>query len=167
MLKILLSYSLSSFFFGLFGVNWDAVDRRIDRDYPGISFVSTDSLLQRFAEPDSLPVIIDVREAEEFSVSRLQGALNIETAEEVAAQIAATDTPIIVYCSVGYRSAGVAAELEALGYTSVLNLRHSIFEWADRGYPMENGRGNTEKVHPFNTAWGSLVNSDLHAYEAE
>lgn len=167
MLKTLLSYSVSSFFFGLFGVNWDAIDRRIEREFPNVSTVSTSSLHQQLQQPASLPVIIDVREAEEYSVSHLQTALNIMTGEDVARQVPDRDTPIIVYCSVGYRSAGVAAKLEELGYTRVSNLRHSIFEWASKGYPMESGAGDTDKVHPFNTAWGSLVDQELRAYSPD
>jgi len=167
MLKLVLTYSLSSFFFGLFGVSWDAIDRKIDREYPQIPFITSDSLQQKLQESAPQLVIIDVREAEEFAVSHLETALNIQTGDGVAEQIDAKDTPIVVYCSVGYRSAGVAARLQELGYSNVSNLRHSIFNWAERGYPLANKLGSTDKIHPFNTAWGSLVDSDLHAYEPE
>jgi hypothetical protein len=60
----------------------------------------------------------------------------------------------------------VADELKTLGYTNVRNLHHSIFAWADQGLPMVNAGGRTEKVHPFNRAWGRLVNRELHDYDA-
>jgi 3-mercaptopyruvate sulfurtransferase SseA len=70
----------------------------------------------------------------------------------------------VVYCSVGYRSAIVAAQLQALGYSNVLNLRHSIFEWAEKGYPLLNEAGDTNKVHPYNRAWGALIDASYHFY---
>lgn len=167
MLKVLLSYSLSSFFLGLFGVNWDAIDQKIEKEYPGVTAINSAELQTQLSGPGQSPVLIDVREPEEFRVSHLDNALNIPSAKAVAAEIPDKETPIVVYCSVGYRSAGVAAELEQLGYTRVRNLQHSIFAWAESGLPLRNGQGPTNKVHPYNRTWGSLVNADLHAYEPE
>jgi rhodanese-related sulfurtransferase len=109
-----------------------------------------------------------VRESDEFRVSRLDDALNLESADAISDLIAqrglSKDTEIIVYCSVGYRSASVAADLQARGFTKVLNLEHSLFEWANKGYPMTSASGSTDKVHPFNKAWSVLVDDSLHAY---
>ncbi len=172
MVNFLISASISSAFFGLFGVNWESVDEKIEREFPGVEYVSTDELLGRYGGSDTgLPIIIDVREVEEFQISHLQNAINLETGDSVSRLVENSglnkDTPIIVYCSVGYRSAAVASELEQLGYTQVLNLRHSIFEWANKGYPMINTVGDTDKVHPFNKAWSVLVDESLHAYPAK
>ena len=49
----------------------------------------------------------------------------------------ARDTPIVVYCSVGYRSARVARWLGRQGFTNVRNLDGSLFAWANEGRPME------------------------------
>lgn len=168
MIKFIITASVSSFFFGLFGINWDAIDSKIDLEFPDIAFVSADQLSRQYIIRNSdMPVIIDVRAAEEFQVSHLPDALNIETGELISQLITDKNSPIVVYCSVGYRSAGVAAELERLGYTRVLNLRHSIFEWASKGHPMLNATGETEKVHPFNRIWGVLVDRSLHVYSLE
>ncbi len=169
MLKLIAAASLSSFFFGLFGVSWESVDEKIDREYPRVQTVSTEALLTRYGESrEVLPIIIDVRESEEFRISHLNDALNLQNADSISELIAqrglGKDTEIIVYCSVGYRSAGVAADLQERGYTRVLNLEHSLFEWANKGYPMINATGQTDKVHPFNKAWSVLVNESLHAY---
>ena len=50
--------------------------------------------------------------------------------------------PVVVYCSVGYRSDQIAAKLIKLGYTNVHNLYGGIFDWVNTGYPVfnENGR---------------------------
>ena len=61
MLKLVLGYSLSSFLFGLFGVDWEAVDERIEEEFPDTNFISTEELVLRF-ESSALPIIIDVRQ---------------------------------------------------------------------------------------------------------
>lgn len=165
MIKFILAASISSFLSGLFGVSWDSVDEKIDREYPGIDFISTAELhLKTQDESAELPVLIDVRRADEYLISHLAGAVNLETGAAIAELVADRDAAIVVYCSVGYRSAGVAAELEELGYSNVVNLRHSLFEWANNDYPMVDAVGTTEKVHPFNRVWGVLVEKSRHLY---
>lgn len=166
MIKLIAAASISSFIFGLFGVDWESVDKKIDQEFPNIEFVSTAALVQEYQSGDSaFPLIIDVREQEEFQVSHLQDALNLKTGASISQLYPDKDAAIVVYCSVGYRSAGVAEELQQLGYTNVLNLRHSIFEWANKGYRMVNGAGETEKAHPFNSAWGALLDKPLRSYK--
>lgn len=157
---------MSSFFFGLFGVDWEAVDEKIEKLYPAVSSISTDELAQEI-QSASPPIVIDVREPAEFAVSHLSAAKNLETSVDIAARFLDKQAPIVVYCSVGYRSAAVAAELELMGYSNVRNLHRSIFEWAEKGYQLRNANGVTAKIHPYNLAWGALVSEDLHAYSPE
>ena len=140
---------------GLFGVDWQTVDRKIARAFPAVEFVCTESLLFE-VQLRVAPTIVDVRLTEEYDVSHIPRAHNLQSAEAIAAAFPDYAEPIVVYCSVGYRSAAVAEELASVGYTSVKNLRHSIFEWAERGYGLENAAGSTAKVHPYNRAWGAL-----------
>ncbi len=164
----IISASISSFILGFFGVSWDDVDRKIEEEFPAVEFISVDALQSQFlTRPQQLPLIIDVREAGEFAVSHLTDAINLESGAEISNLVSDKNRPIVVYCSVGYRSAAVAAELEALGYSSVRNLRHSLFEWADKGLPMENLQGQTKLVHPYNRVWGSLVSTELHSYSPQ
>jgi rhodanese-related sulfurtransferase len=168
MIKLIVAASLSSFLFGLFGVDWETVDRKIEDEYPDVSMISSDQLLLRIgAASDERPLLIDVREADEFNVSHLPGALHLQTGQAIAELVRDTEAPIVVYCSVGYRSAGVADELQALGYSNVLNLQHSIFEWANRDLPLLNGAGETDLVHPFNRAWGTLLDESLRSFTPE
>ena len=69
-----------------------------------------------------------------------------------------------MYCSVGYRSVSIAADIIERGFIQVLNLKHSLFEWANKGYPMTSESGGTDKIHSFNTAWGVLICESLRAY---
>lgn len=163
MLKVLVDMSLSSLFVGLFGADWQAVDREIARAFPAVEFVSTNNLLSE-QQLGVKPTIIDVRLPEEYDVSHIPEAHNLQSAEAIAAAFPDYAKPLVVYCSIGYRSAAVVEELASLGYQNVKNLRHSIFEWAERGYDLENAAGSTSKVHPYNRAWGALVSEELHAY---
>ena len=162
------SASLFILLFSLFGIDWETVDEKIANDFPDIEFISTDELYGLYKKADvEIPVIVDVRAESEFKVGHLQDALNLETAKEIAGLISDKDAAIVVYCSVGYRSAGVAEELMKMAYTNVRNLRHSVFEWANKDYPLSNAYGDTNKVHPFNRRWGKLLDDSMHQYQLE
>lgn len=166
MMKLLIAASLSSFLAGLFGVNWEDVDSKIAEEYPTVAVISANELLEEISSNTSSSLLLfDVRAPEEFAVSHLAAARNFVSSEEIAAVVQDKTAPIVVYCSVGYRSAGVAAQLQQLGYNNVRNLHHSLFEWANSGYPMVNARGATPLVHPFNRAWGALVAEPLRSYQ--
>lgn len=156
----------ASLFLELFGVNWKAIDERISREFPQVQHVTIAQLQDQLATGSAAqPLIVDVREAEEFAVSHLHDAVNLQTAAAIADQLDDPNRPVVVYCSVGYRSAAVASELQAMGFENVRNLQHSIFAWANQGLPMENAGGETSKVHPYNRIWGSLVEPDLRQYQ--
>lgn len=152
-------------------VGWTAVDRLIARDFPDTPTVSTDALAERLAS-DAPPVLVDVRETEEYAVSHLPGALHLppdalETADALPPEIAALDrdTPIVAYCSVGYRSAGMTARLREAGFTHVENLDGSIFRWANEGRPVVRDGEAVRDVHPYDRAWGVLLRRELRATE--
>ena len=95
MLKTSLITGLATMLLGFFGISWGGVDRKIDREFPEVRFISSAELVQqqRAAAP---PVIIDVRERDEFAVSHLQDSLNLETGQSIAEQFPDKDTPIVV-----------------------------------------------------------------------
>ena len=105
----------------------------------------------------TMPVLLDVRTAAEFDVSRLAGATRVEP--DAATVALPKNTPIVTYCSVGYRSAKFAQRLQEAGFTDVRNLEGSIFQWANEGRAIEPAG----KVHPYNKKWGSLLNAPLRA----
>ena len=170
MIKLLFAASIASLLLNLFGVSWDSVENKITGEFPDVSHISTDEVLRMYDKADEnssnheLPVIIDVREGDEFAVSHLSRAINWTTLGAITDHISDRNTPIIVYCSVGYRSARMVNKLQQRGFTNVHNLKGSIFEWANKGYPLVTQAGTTDKVHPFNRAWGSLVSKSLHRY---
>ena len=70
-------------------------------------------------------VIIDVRTPEEFAAGHVDGALNIPY-EQIVGGVRSIrnlqkDSPILVYCRSGRRSAIARASLEQQGYTRVMD----------------------------------------------
>mgnify|MGYP002877832275 CR=1 FL=1 len=95
MLKVLVGMSLSSFFMGLFVVDWQTVDRKIVRAFPAVEFVSTESHLAE-AQLNVEPTIIDVRLSEEYGVSHIPMAHNLQSAGAIAAALPDYAEPIVV-----------------------------------------------------------------------
>ena len=112
----------------------------------------------------SRAVILDVREKNEFEVSRLKNAIwvgynNFEISKINSISI---EQEIIVYCSVGYRSSEIGVELTVSGFKNVKNLYGGIFKWANEGRPLYNDSTQTIEIHAFNNEWGRfLTNPDL------
>jgi hypothetical protein len=70
------------------------------------------------------------------------------------------DQPILVYCSIGFRSEKIARKLRKKGFKNVSNLYGSIFEWVNRGYPVVDSVGQpTPKIHTYNKSWGQWVDN--------
>ena len=105
-------------------------------------------------------VLLDIRELEEYSISHIPGAIyfGYDNPKYEVLDDLPKDTPIIVYCSIGYRSEKMGEKLLKRGYTNVQNLYGSIFEWANCGYllvdPMEQA---TQNIHTYNKRWSKWV----------
>lgn len=116
--------------------------------------------VQEIAETYKDYVLLDAREIEEYNTSHIPGAIHIgyDDFELSSVTDIAKDAPIIVYCSIGYRSGKVTQKLRKAGYNNSYNLFGSIFEWANCNLPLEDFRGNTtETVHTYNKKWSQWV----------
>ncbi len=107
-------------------------------------------------------ILLDVRELEEYETSHIPGALYIgyENPDWSVLDNIPQDAKVITYCSIGYRSEKLGEMLQEKGYSSVFNLYGSIFEWANRGLPLENQDGdNTHQIHTYNKKWSQWVSN--------
>ena len=148
------------------------VEAAIRAQYPEVPTVSTRELAARLGDPVNAPLVLDARQPAEFAVSHLPGARRIDPdagAQELRAALAGVpgEREIVVYCSVGYRSAGVAERLREAGFTRVSNLEGSIFRWAGEGRPLARGDEPADVVHPYNSVWGRLLAPERRAFVAE
>jgi molybdopterin/thiamine biosynthesis adenylyltransferase/rhodanese-related sulfurtransferase len=89
-------------------------------------------------------VVIDVREAEEWSTGHVPGARHVPKSYlESRIENAAPDRSahVILYCQSGNRSAWAARTLiDDLGYENVESMTGGITLWKDRGYEVEQPR---------------------------
>jgi rhodanese-related sulfurtransferase len=105
-------------------------------------------------------LILDAREPEEYAVSHLPGAKNcgFKKFDPKWLDGISKNQPIVVYCSIGYRSEKIARKVRRMGFTRVSNLYGSIFEWTNRGYPLvDMAEKPTSRLHTFNRNWGRWV----------
>lgn len=136
------------------GLNWIDVNAEIQNKFPTVERISVKQLNSKKRED---VILIDVRKKEEFNISHIPGAVHLEDPFDIAELASTSDKELIVYCSVGYRSAAVVHELINLGIDNAKNLEGSIFEWANDGLPLVNKNGSTRQVHPYDDYWGQLL----------
>lgn len=131
--------------------------------YPDVRAIGA-SDLHALLEGPAPPTLLDARSEEEIAVSRIEGARRIDPAGGDLEGVA-LERPIVVYCSVGWRSASVAAELSRRGARDVRNLEDGIFGWANEQRPVYRGERAVREVHPYDRIWASFLRDDLEAYE--
>ncbi|HTE66741.1 MAG TPA: rhodanese-like domain-containing protein, partial [Candidatus Binatia bacterium] len=72
--------------------------------------------------------ILDVREPVEWNAGHIPGATLLPLADvpdRIAEVVPQLDTPLLVLCAVGARSARAAAYLAGIGYTDIVNMHAS------------------------------------------
>jgi phage shock protein E len=90
-----------------------------------------------------LPLIVDVREEEEFFSGHIKGAKNVSrgSLEEMVSQIAPDrSSSILVYCAAGNRGALAADSLQKMGYQNVFSLKGGLSGWLEAGGLVETRR---------------------------
>jgi rhodanese-related sulfurtransferase len=105
-------------------------------------------------------IFLDARELPEYRVSHLPFARHIGYDDFKATSLLdiPKNKPLILYCTVGYRSEKMGEKLQALGYTKVYNLYGSIFQWVNEGNKVVDMTGKeTEKVHTYNRSWSKWL----------
>jgi rhodanese-related sulfurtransferase len=143
---------------------WPWVNRWVQRAFPGVPTLTTQSLANWLSDrKEPLPILLDVRQGDEFAVSHLPGATWVPNLEAALALALDPHQPIVAYCSVGYRSARLVSQLRQAGYSKGYNLAGSIFQWANEGRSLVSQGQPRLAVHPFNALWGRLLKPDLRA----
>ena len=138
--------------------------------FPEVKQLSTAELAVWLADTNRVPpLLLDVRAEAEFAVSHLPGARRVEP-KATSAELLPTlpkGRPVVVYCSVGYRSSELATRLLRAGQTNVVNLEGSIFQWANEGRALEAAAKPVTRVHPYNEKFGRLLKAELRASPAK
>jgi rhodanese-related sulfurtransferase len=83
--------------------------------------------------------LIDVREGEEWARGRLPRARHLCKGiieRDVESVVPDPDTPIVLYCGGGYRSALAADALQRMGYRRVASMAGGWRDWTAAGLPV-------------------------------
>lgn len=146
---------------------WSSVSERIAKDHPQVKAIELDELRKWLEAPGrEQPLLVDTRSADEYAVSHLPGALHAETPEAVQRLMQRhPGRAVVLYCSVGVRSARVADVLRSQVDATVLNFEGSIFTWANRGLAVEHEGRPVDRVHPFDARWGKLLDRGRWSHE--
>jgi rhodanese-related sulfurtransferase len=134
--------------------------------FPKVPQISTTNLATWLADPARpQPQLLDVREPAEYAVSHLAGAIQVSPDSSAAKVLARINPhrPVVVYCSVGYRSSQMAQRLQRAGFTNVMNLEGSIFAWANEGHPFVADGHPATLVHPYDRKFGQMLKPSLRA----
>lgn len=105
------------------------------------------------------PLMIDARPSEQFVVSHIDGAVNIDPATPDLSPLVnvSRDLPVVVYDGPGVMGAAMVVALQNAEFTRVSNLDGGLFHWANEGFPVVTGSGPVTRVHPINGWWGRLL----------
>ena len=90
------------------------------------------------------PVIVDVREEEEFLLGHIGGAKRISPdslEKSIRDVVPDLSTPIVVYCATGDRCASVANRLQGMGYQDISTLKGGLQGWLEAGGLVERLAG--------------------------
>jgi rhodanese-related sulfurtransferase len=96
---------------------------------------------ERFDRGEKLQ-FVDVREDHEFAQDHATGARHIGRGvleRDVETLIPDRETPIVLYCGGGFRSALAADNLRKMGYRNVVSMDGGIRAWREAGYPIARG----------------------------
>jgi rhodanese-related sulfurtransferase len=84
-------------------------------------------------------LLIDVREESEYAADHLPGAVHLGKGiieRDVEARVPDQNTPLVLYCGGGFRSALAADNLQKMGYTQVLSMDGGIRGWREKGFSL-------------------------------
>ena len=109
-------------------------------------------------------LLLDARELEEYETSHIKGAkyIGYDKPDYTVLSDVEDDQPIILYCSIGYRSEKIGEQLKERGFTEVYNLYGSIFEWVNQDKPIVDESGEeTKKIYTYSWMWSKwMMNSE-------
>jgi rhodanese-related sulfurtransferase len=84
-------------------------------------------------------VLVDVREESEWAKDHLPGAVHLGKGvieRDVEQHVPDPDTPMVLYCGGGFRSALAADNLQKMGYRNVISMDGGIRDWREKGLPL-------------------------------
>lgn len=110
-----------------------------DHDLPTIDVLEAARRTNHRADGPA-PLIVDVRELDEFTALRVPGTVLLPISRfSIGFHHLPTDRPLLMLCKVGGRSASATDFLLRSGFTDVTNIAGGISAWHAAGLPTETG----------------------------
>jgi len=107
-----------------------------------IKETDVDEVKERLDRGDKL-LLVDVREESEFAKDHLPGAIHLGKGvieRDIEGRVPDLDTPMVLYCGGGFRSAMAADNLQKMGYTNVISMDGGVRGWREKNFPMTKKR---------------------------
>jgi rhodanese-related sulfurtransferase len=102
---------------------------------------TVEELKQRLDGPNP-PVLIDVREENEFEAGHVPGAVHLSKGiieRDIESRFPDMSTELYLLCGGGFRSALAADNLQKMGYTRVVSVDGGWRGWTQAGYARTTG----------------------------
>lgn len=143
----------------------DKVLKDVREDY-NVQHISNEDFIK--LSKDNV-IVFDVRQQNEYQVSRLINAIHLDPNTSVddffkkySGQL--ENKTAVFYCSVGERSSKMLSKLnnklKLSGVLQAYNLEGGVFKWSNDKINLLDKNGDaTNYVHPYNNYWGRLVNN--------
>jgi len=99
---------------------------------------TADEVKQKLDQGETF-LLVDVREESEYAKDHLPGAIHLGKGiieRDVETRVPDLNTPMVLYCGGGFRSAMAADNLQRMGYTNVISMDGGIREWREKKYPL-------------------------------
>jgi rhodanese-related sulfurtransferase len=103
-----------------------------------IEETNVDEVKERMDRGEKL-VLVDVREESEFAKDHLPGAIHLGKGvieRDIERAVPDLNSPLVLYCGGGFRSALAADNLKKMGYGNVLSMDGGVRGWREKGFPM-------------------------------
>ena len=103
---------------------------------------TVDAVKDRLDQGDKF-TLIDVREESEFAKDHLPGAIHLGKGvieRDIEGRVPDLNTPMVLYCGGGFRSAMAADNLQKMGYTNVISMDGGVRGWREKNFPMTKKR---------------------------
>ncbi len=126
-----------------------------------VPFISIHQLKNNY----STYTILDTREMKEYEISHLKNSIHVGFDNFNSNKAFPKNKPIVVYCSIGYRSEKIGELLIQKGYT-VFNLYGGIFNWINTNNTVVNTSNLiTKNIHPYNKKWSKWLTTGIKTYD--
>ena len=116
----------------------------------------------------SNPIILDIREPEEFNTMRIKDSINVprgileqscewDYEETIPELVEARDKPIILICRSGNRSVLAAYTMQLLGYENVKSLKTGLKGWTEYEQPLVDNNNKEVDIDDADEYFASKV----------